>query len=291
MPTLEAIVAGTTYNLNNGTPFAYIDEEDGMAEVRRITERGPQQDGDTDIDQRLEPRTFPLGLIMYSASAAALDDNRDLAYRIFRPSRIPIRLRWTRHNGSVRQLDCHVSGKLLFPLGRRAGFSQRFVVPLRAADPRYYDPTQQSESFALTVGTGWTIPWEIPWTIGNATFDVSQSITYAGTWRDYPVITIKGPITDCVIENTLTGDRLDFTGTMIGLDDTYTIDLRFGAKTVVDAAGNNVIDRLVNSDLATWSLEAAPEAPGGVNPIRVTGAAATTETEITILYYLRYVGI
>lgn len=292
MPILDVTVGGVTTVLSDGAPFAVLSAEGGMATVRRITERGPQQHGETDTDFRLEPTLFPLGLIAYAASIADHFTVRDQLLRLFRPSRTPIALRWTLENGSVRQLDVHVAGRLAFNSVDSRGFTQRCVIPLAAADPTLYDPTQEAVTYGVGAGnTGWAFPITFPEGFGSSNVSQSRAIAYAGSWRAFPTITITGPITDCVITNTTTGDKLDFTGVTIAAANTYTIDLAYGRKTVVNQLGvNKVADLTTDSDLATFALEAANEAPGGVNTITVTGSSANTNTEIYLRYYPRYVG-
>jgi hypothetical protein len=117
----------------------------------------------------------------------------------------------------------------------------------------------------------------------------AQTIAYAGTFPEYPIITVEGPITDPVITNETTGEVLDFTGITIAAGTVYTIDLRYGYKTVVNQAGTNKIaDLTAASDLATWHLEIAPIASGGNNIITASGTATTGDTVITLTYYKRY---
>jgi hypothetical protein len=173
------------------------------------------------------------------------------------------------------------------------GYSQLAVVELRAADPTFYDPTALGYTFGVNAGTlGWAYPITFPEGFGSSTVNQTRAITYNGTWRTYPVVLIKGPITNPVITNTTTGDKLDFTGTTVNSGTTYTIDCRPGVKSVLDQAGASQIAALTDdSDLATFSLEADPEAPGGINTITVTGSAANATTEVYLQYYERYIGI
>lgn len=294
MPTLDLITpGGTTYSLSDGNPFALMDEETGMAGVRRITDRGPLQDGDSDIDFRLEPSVYPLGLLMYAADVSSHYTNRATALRIFRPSKTASRLKWTLDNGDVRQIDVHVTGRLVFGSKEQRGFAQRFAVPLRAADPTYYDPTTQSVAFGVGGGAGsFVVPIVVPMAVGASTVNQTQVVVYPGTWRAYPIVQILGPITSPVITNSTTGDKLDFTGTTIAAANTYTIDCRPGHKTVTNQAGTNKIADLTDdSDLQTFSLEADEEAPGGQNTFTVTGSGATSATQVNIIYNVRYVGI
>jgi len=293
MTTLEAIIGGATYSLSDGAPFAIIDSEDGMAPVRRITDRGPLQDGDSDLGFRLEPIVWPLALRLVANNIATHYDVRDTALRIFRPSRTAIQIRWTLDNGAVRQLDCHVSGRLAFASRERQGFNQKCVVPLRAANPLYYDPAMQAVTYGVGAGSGgFAFPLSWPASFGGSTVNQTRAIAYVGSYREFPIVIIKGPITNPVVTNLTTGDKLDFTGVTIGSGTTYTIDCRPGKKSVLDQDGANRIAGLSDdSDLATFSLEADPEAPGGINSVHVTGTSANATTEIYLQWYSRYVGI
>jgi hypothetical protein len=294
MATLEAIVGGTTYNLINGT-YAYWIGEDGTgnAPSRRITEQGPLQHGDTDVDVRLDPRVFMESFILTPASLSDHYTMRSALLAVFRPSATKMNLRWTLDNGAVRQIDCAVIGGPTFSSAEREGFAQKMVVQFRANDPTFYDPTQNATTFGVGGGAGaFSFPLSFPVSFGGSTVNQTSTISYAGTWRDYPTIVIVGPITNPIITNVTTGDILDFTGITIIAGDSYTIDCRYGFKTIVNAAGTNKIADLTDaSDLATFSLEAAPDATGGLNDLRVTGTSANAVTQVYIRYYNRYVGI
>ena len=272
-------------------------EEDGIGlpDVRRLVERGPAQHGDTDIGYRLEPRVINLVLLAdgdgdIAAYRAAL---RQLA-RMLRPSPVPLCLRYTvPPGGMVRQIGVAYVGGLSLASGDRLVTAHRVGVQLRAADPTFFDPDGISVAYTISAGTGaWNIPWEIPWNIGSATVDSTQSVQTPGDWESYPTIIVQGPINDVVISNLTTGDVLDFTGYNIALGGTLTIDTRYGVKTVIDETGASQIAALSeDSDLATFRIAADPEAPNGINSIRVTGAAAAGTTAVFIQFQARYLTI
>jgi|FLYN01.1.fsa_nt_gi hypothetical protein len=295
MTTLEAIVNSTTYPLHDvDGDLVWIGEDGwGMAPTQRLTDRGPLQHGDSDLDFRLHPRLGMLKLLAQASTIAGHWDIRKQLLKIFRPSRTPITLRWTLDNGDVRQIDVHYAGDLTFSSEDRLGYSQKAVVQLRAADPTFYDPTLQTITYGVGGGTGvFAFPLSWPASFGSSTVNQTRTIAYAGTWRTYPVVIIKGPITNPVITNLTTGDKLDLTGTTITTGDSYTIDCRPGVKTVVDASGSNRIDKLSDdSDLATFSLEADGEAALGLNDIKVTGTGANATTEVYLQFHTRYIGI
>ncbi len=295
MTTLTATIGGATYTLHDvsGT-FAWVGEDGwGMAPVRRITDRGPLQHGDSDIDFRLEPRTGMLKLLARASSASAYWDNRATLNQIFRPSNTAIQLLWGLDNGAQRQIDVHFAGDLNFASDGRLGYNHTAVVSLRAADPTFYDPTVQSVPFTTGSGSGgFVVPVVVPVGVGASTVNSTQVITYPGTWLTFPIVTIVGPITNPVITNLSTTDKLDFTGITISAGDSYTIDCRSGYKTVTNAAGTNKIADLTDdSDLQTFSIQPNPDVAGGLNTIKVTGSSTNASTSINIVYYVRYVGI
>src|SRR4051794_10548418 len=122
MATLEAIVGGTIYNLIDGTYALWIGEDGtGNAPSRRITEQGPLQHGDTDVDVRLDPRIFRELFIITPASLSDHYTVRASLLRIFRPSATKMNMRWTLDNGDIRQIDCVVIGGPDFASTEREG--------------------------------------------------------------------------------------------------------------------------------------------------------------------------
>jgi hypothetical protein len=257
-PLIELIRGVETLNLNDLDGYVRLQEDGlGLPDVRRLTERGPAQHGDTDIGYRLEPRIVNLVVGVFG------DD----------PTGYWGGLSW---GSSERFVSAH-----------RAGFQ------LRAADPTFYDPTWQSIPFGISGASGnWAIPWPIPWPIGSATVDQTKSVITPGEWRSYPIITARGPIDDLVIYNETTGEKLDFTGYSMIAGEALTIDTRYGVKSVIDQDGISQIAALTDdSDLATFHLDADPDAAGGVNSIRVTGSGADSTTIIYFQFQPRYIAL
>lgn len=299
MTTLDLIRAGSIASLSDGTLCRWIGDAGwGMAPLTRLSEHGPLQHGETDLDYRLRPRIAHLKLLIEAGPTPTGElthwQKRARLLALLRPTRQPLALRWTWPDGTQRQIDVHVADDLSFASQDRLGFNQSAVVTFRAPDPTFYDPQLQTFVYEIggSDGGAWTISWAVPWGIGAATIDQSRALAYPGTWRSYPTITIVGPIASPTITNLTTGDSLSFPGITIPAGSTYTLDLRYGAKTVVDAGGTNHLSELsTTSDLATFAIEADPDAPGGVNTLRVTGSTATSATEIYIAWYVRYLGI
>jgi hypothetical protein len=291
---IDLIIAGTSYSLTDGT-YCYVQDYDGWGEapLHRLEERGPQQHGVSDVGYRLDPRVGSLVLWVQGISASDMWAKRAAVLSLVRPTTAIKRLRWTLDNGSVRQFDVHSLGQMSMGQREQQGMSFASGLMLRAPDPTCYDPTACAVTFALGGGgTAFTVPTDVPTQVGASTINASASVTYTGTWRTYPVLRITGPITDCTITNASTDETLDFDGTTIEDGDYYEIDLRYGNKTVVDAAGTNkVADLTSDSDLATWHLADDQEVTDGLNAITVTGTGVTGATRVTMTYFVRYTGI
>lgn len=295
--SLTAIVDSTEYTIapvgqaGAGVWLEDLDEL-GMAPLHRLAERGPLQHGDSDIGFRLDPRFLALVLGFREAGMSA---ERKTLLDIFKPrtSNVPVKLRFGLDNGTTRQIDGHYFGKMAMGSKQRLGLYQQVGVVLRCADPLYYDPTQHVVSYALASDSGgFTVPMPVPFSVGGSLLSADSPLTYAGDFIEYPVIVMQGPLSSPVLTQVTTGEVLDFTGAAIAAGDAWTIDCRYGYKTVIDGAGNNQIAALVDgSDLATFHLECDPDAPGGVNEITLGAADVTSASQVSIFYYDRFIGI
>lgn len=262
------------FDLNTNLTINYLgDQGFGLAPLHRITTRGPLQDGDTDIDFRLDPRVLQLPLMVQNTNTTQPRWQSYIIRRqllsIFRPSDSAI-LSVETIGASLlsRSINVRVLGGLSFDVDPQ-DFHVRTVVQLRADDPTWYDEVSI---------TNLTIP--------RAQFGIAQTLTYAGQWKDFPIIQATGPITNFTITNL--GKTLNVPGT-IAAGVTYYFDLRYGYNTVYtgpNQTGTNVIANLnPTSDLATWAFTP------GVNSITATGTGLTAASSVFITYYNRYAGI
>lgn len=153
---LQAIQGSTTVSLTDGNPFSLLSARGmGGAPVRRVTQQGPAQDGDTDKGYRLQPREIELAIGFKASTDAALDAHRDTLMGVFRPlTGTPVNLRATRDDDEIRQIDCHTIGEIRIDLlpEHRPGHYHRATVRLRAPDPAYYELAPGTVTVTGTVG-------------------------------------------------------------------------------------------------------------------------------------------
>jgi len=283
--------AGTTYNLNGvnaslGVTIRYLgDQGFGLAPMHRITQRGPLQQGDSDIDFRLDPRILQLPLVVQASTLSASYTAREALTKIFTPANGSGVLR-IQDTGYDRAINCVTLGGLDFNVDAVQGWHVRTVVQLRASDPTWYDPTPISVGSTPSIsGTMTPVPLLIPWTVGASAIDTTFTIVNAGTWKAFPVITAVGPITGLIITNVTTGDKIQISG-VIQTGETWTIDLGYGKKTVTTSTGINKISTVTaDSSLGTFSIER------GSNVVNVGGTQTTATSTVSIVYYTRYIGV
>ena len=297
--TLTYTIQGTTYTLNSydavsGLTFNYLgDLGFGMAPLHRITQRGPLQQGDSDVDFRLDPRVLQLPFIFTADTMTQHYAIRDKVLAVFSPSNVIGTLTITRPDGTQRAIATKILGGLSLDVDAKSGYSVKTIVQMRADDPTWYNPTQNTiAGTSAILGTPTPIPRVYPVTYGaSGTINVNTSVSYTGTWNSYPNIVAVGPLNNLVIQNTSTADVITLTAN-IAAGTTYTFDLRYGYKTVVDQNGANVLANIsAASNLATFNLAPMPQISGGVNGIQITATGGTSASSVTLTYNDRFIGV
>jgi len=291
--TVSVLSRGVEYDLSDGADYLLTGIDGiGHAAVRRLSERGPMQHGETDLGYRLQPRRIALAIEARGGDRAAWLARREELMRILRASGRALSLRLSRGTWR-RQIDCYLSGEMAMAADNLlAPLWQRVAVELVAPDPTWYDPAPVTLEYSGGGGEGTMVPTPVPTFVGASDLDQTQVVNYAGTWETYPVVRILGPIQDAKIENTSTGEVLDFDGTTIAAGHYYEIDCRYGRKSVTDGAGaNKIADLAADSNLATFHIGAHPDVLNGVNAIRASGLGVSSATRVRLTYYTRYVGV
>ncbi len=294
MPTtLTATVRGASTSLSDGT-LCWREGEDGtgVPPNHRLTERGPNQQGGTDRGFRLDPRLITLLLGMAGTDEADMYNKRSQLLALFAPKNDPVTLTWALPNGMTYQIDTFYRAQMTLGSQDRQGFYQKVGVQLQAPDPTFYNPAGNLFTFGVGggAGSGFTIPMTMPIGVGQSTLSGVRTITYAGTFRAYPLISITGPITSPVITNLSTGELLDFTGLIIGAGEVYIIDASYEAKTVTLNGADKIFTLSTASNLSTWHIASSDEVPSGINDIQMIGTGISSATEVRMTWNDRYIG-
>lgn len=261
------------YDSDHGLTINYLgDQGFGLAPIRRITTRGPLQNGDSDIDYRLDPRILQLPLLVQNASSSPKFNSysiRQALLSIFRPQETGATLTVSTSDGTTtieRRIDVQVLGGLTFDVDPQ-DYHVRTIVQLRADDPTWYNPSAVVSTYL------------------DSNIGGSQTFSVAGNYPTFPVIRFNGPITNPTISSSTTGQSIALTAT-ITAGNWIELDLSYGKKTVYDNLGANRISTVsATSNLATWSL--MPDN----NILVVTGTGTSASSDVTLTYYNRYTGI
>ncbi len=291
---------GVIYNLEDLKDRAIIGSVGGhgMPPIEYQTQRGPQQHGETVIGYRLSPRIMQMVYRRNGCDRQDYWNHRLELLDVLRPNRMttgskPIAgtLRKILPDRSRRDIDVLIEQGPSFEGSGDQWDEWAFEEALRfvAYDPTFYDPTLVTTTVSLPVNNQLSFPASFPISFGASSITTTVAKTYIGTWLTYPIIHFSGPLTAVIITNLTTNESVQFAH-VLAAGQTATMDLRFGFKTVLDGAGNNLIGS-VSGDIGTFHLEAAPLAPGGVNQLQFYVSAIGPGGVVEVDYYTRYVGI
>lgn len=287
--TFEIIRGTQTVDISDLVNYGLVEFDGfGMPPVRRLVQRGPMQNGDTDVGYRLDPRIMRLSVLAYAGSEQGIIDKRAALLGLMRPSDSALILRWS-YAGVSKQIDVHYNGGMSLPSTDWRLGHHRAVFELRASDPTWYDTYASEFAFAQGAGgSGFAFNLSVPMTFGASSLNETTTISLSAenAWVTFPKVYIYGRVTSPVLTNQTTGDKLDFTGYALNAGQYVVIDLAYGTKTVLRDDGSNQVSKLTtDSDLATWALQ-----PGD-NVIVATGTNADSTTRVVLFYNARYIGV
>ena len=281
----------------------------GTPDIQYITQRGPNQDGETLRDFHLTPRMVQLLERQQFVDRDAWWAGRATILDELRPNRQSTAtgvatgiLRMVKSDGSIRDLNVLIESGPRFEarnVNEWDEWSFEEVLRFIAFDPLFFDPARVDFALPFVLDLNLVFPITFPITFGSGLIDVSLDLDYTGTWASLPTIVIVGPLENPIIDNVTTGETLDLRHD-VGPGETVTIDLAFGQKTITNNLGANLLGSLsTDSDLGTWHIAPTPEAPQVVgqprptarNVIRLRGSNPTGSTSVQVRYFTRYFGI
>ena len=136
-----------------------------------------------------------------------------------------------------------------------------------AADPKIYDDTLQTATLAVGNPLGRTYPRVYPELYGGGSSATTTTVNNAGWATTYPLITVKGPITNPTVGNVTSGISVTVQGTY-GSTDSVVIDLDSKLVTVNGASARNLL-----AGNSNWF-----NAPAGSSQFYLTGTGTLVGT-------------
>lgn len=273
----------------------------GMEPLKFIEDFGPQQDGSTVRDWRINPRTIDINIFLEGDSCCETRGEQ-LAniINVIRPNRGSNRSR----NGWLSFLNDSqilVEIPVFYMQGLTGDFNYngdvgrwqvadavRFYCP----DPIWRESNKEviTVEFADGVCLGECLGDDFCLTSGIISI---FNINYSGTWDgDQIDIFLRGPMSNIIIQNTTTNKSIYLNYT-IPSGDAVTISIRPEYVTVVDNNGVNLIGSIGSlSDLVDFVLKPSGEiTANGTNNIITTFTGSSANTISQIGYWTRHISV
>lgn len=271
-------INNTVYTINGSNGLSHVSlDGTGVPPVARSYNNYVTSDGGIDDGFTLEMREMVWKLHIGATDEVTFDTARAYLFSVFRPLQDPYRLKVTRADGAIRQIDCFVNGPIEIELNN--GFNAIATIPLIAPDPLWYHPTQQVVTFNTWPATTLSVP-------------------YAGSWYEWPIVKITGRIDTPHLDNTIissTGNRygkIDLRPNSVANGTAYTFDTRPTKKTMVNQLGANMLGLLPAFQYyPEFRLWPEPIKAGGTNVITLSHGTTGASAAIEFKYYNRYIGL
>lgn len=265
----------------------------GASPTQFITRRGYRQNGETEVDFLLQSRTISVELWHSPAcDRQTYWDTRKELHDFLRPNRNgPLTFTLRTPNGDERSIIVRADPGLAFPSqSNNNNWNIQESMDFIALDPLFFDSSQAAFNLSSSTQLQLIFPITFPITFGTSdVFLTTGNITYLGTWKTYPILTITGPYTRANIQHVELGINIGLS-VAIGAGETRIIDLTPGAQSITDADGNNKFSDLgAGSDLVDFAIYPDPEVEDGVQQITVQLVDGVDGVSTAgIAYYNRY---
>lgn len=245
----------------------------GAPQTNFITRKGYKQNGLTEIDYLLQPRTITVELWRAPAcDRQTYWDNRAALHDFLRPNRDgPLTFTLRTPDGSLRSIIVRADPGLTFPgTPNNNNWNVQEQMDFIAFNPVFFATEAIVNALSAAVQTQLIFPITFPITFGTSDlFLTTGTITYTGSWKTYPIITLTGPYTRATINNITTGISI-FMSVAIGAAEQRIIDLTPGSQSIVDGNGDNKFSDLgAGTNLIDFAILPDPEVPGGIQEITI----------------------
>lgn len=265
----------------------------GAPPTNFITRSGYKQNGSTEIDYLLGEREFELEFWRADAcSRVEYWQNRAALLEYFRPNRGgAMTMTVTRPDSTQRSLTVRATPGFVYEAMRSNDWNVRERISFRAFDPIWFDPTINSISIVSSISNDLVFPITFPIQFGASGLLFTQAITYTGTWKSFPTLTLTGPYTSVTISNLTTGVSIFLTVPIL-TGESRILDLTPGSQSLIDGNGDDAFSNLgPTSNLVDFNLRPDPEVSGGIQTIQAVLYGASGAAGFSISYYNRYIGI
>lgn len=261
----------------------------GMAEIEYLTTRGFMQDGET--VQGFQAGIRPITLPLYYREAATRTEywsHRNRLMTFLSAAVAPLSLGVFRGDATLRVLNNVYPSPGLVMETEENNWSVNEPILLTA-----YNPVWGGEE-VTAAGTNegadnlvFPTTFPIQFEAGGNVFGTGN-ISYSGTWKVYPTVTVTGAFNTAVLTNGWNGVQITYFIPAVDTEKrilSYSLDTGFR---VTDAAGNNKIGTVASSsNFVDFYFQ-----PGVVNSVRVSiPSGISGNTGLSVSYTPHFIGI
>ena len=273
---------GESVELGNDGPFILTKiEGTGAVNVDIQTQKSPFQDGEIYIDNRLEPRSLSIEIMVLAEDKEEMTKNRRKLLQVFNPKLGPGKLIYEFGNNR-KEIEAISELAPVFPdAGDFKDTMQPGLIQLYCPNPFWLDSFEISEEITTWIG-GISFPLRLPTTFAIAGSRIINVVNNGDV--ETPIkIEIFGPATNPKITLRETGEFIRIKDTLTA-DDIVTITTEFGNKRV-EKNGQNAFHILDLPDSTFFSLQV------GDNVIKFTTEDVSNNANTKISYRNRYLGV
>ena len=273
---------GESVELGNDGPFILTKiEGTGAVNVDIQTQKSPFQDGEIYIDNRLEPRSLSIEIMVLAEDKEEMMKNRRKLLQVFNPKLGPGKLIYEFGNNR-KEIEAISELAPVFPdAGDFKDTMQPGLIQLYCPNPFWLDSFEISEEITTWIG-GISFPLRLPTTFAIAGSRIINVVNNGDV--ETPIkIEIFGPATNPKITLRETGEFIRIKDTLTA-DDIVTITTEFGNKRV-EKNGQNAFHILDLPDSTFFSLQV------GDNVIKFTTEDVSNNANTKISYRNRYLGV
>lgn len=259
----------------------------GLPPIAFVEEAIPAYDGARLRDVTFKPREIDLPIVLKGATEAAIWQQQRAVLAWFNPTRGDGTLRIQAPDGTTRELTCRLKDGLQGDLRTSTAgpLFRKTILVLRAVDPFWLDASVVTDTYELSVSSATFFPF-FPIRLTNSTLFNAPVVDNIGDVDAYPIWTVTGPGSTITLRN-LSTDKLLGTSRALLDGETLAIDTRFGMKSITFDDGTGPTNDYASLSAASefWTLQ-----PGD-NSLQLEMSGTTADSQITLRYVPRYLGI
>jgi hypothetical protein len=251
------------------------------------TQKAPFQDGETLIDQLLEPRNMTVDLVMFGETKQGIYDKRRKLQKLFNPKLGTGVLQWEQEDGTTYEIEVVPDGSPQFPGGNaKSNFHQTALIYFKAPNP-FWKTDYTSGGILSFFVPEFGFPLELSNEYELETDGTNRTILTNDGDVETPVfIEFFGPASNPKIINETTGEYIEVTQELLE-GEKLLINTAFGKKSVIFDNGNEQVNAFGQIDLHStfWQMQV------GDNSIVYTADHGIDTASMNISFKERFIGV